>query len=237
VSASADLLADLGSAERPVLRRACELLRERFEQEPELRPALLERLRGDDPLARFGAAHVLFHSERPGLRLLPALLASLELPDGDLRWQAAQMLAVLGRLQGEVLPVLVHEARTSEVALRRRMALYALRELGPERAEVESALLDALDDPDPEVRRAGLACLAKLAAPSHRALSRALAVARKDPDPRMRRIAVVLLPGLVRPFPGERAEVEAVVDELARDPDPSLLRAARAAAAQLRGHG
>ena len=91
-----ELLADLASRERPVLRRACEELAARLGQEPELRPELLERLRGDDPRARFGAAHVLFHAERPALRLLPALLASLELPDGDLRWQAAQMLAVLG---------------------------------------------------------------------------------------------------------------------------------------------
>jgi HEAT repeat protein len=229
------LLDDLASPERPVLKRACDALAARLAGEPGLRPALLERLRGSDPIARFGAAHVLFHAERPSLRLLPALLASLDLPDGDLRWQAAQMLAVLGRMQGEVLPVLVHEARNAESATRRRMALFALRELAPESEEVEATLLAALEDADGDVRRAALSCLAKLAAPSRASLERALAAARSDPDPRMRRIAVVLLPGLVRAFPEERLQVKALVEALAHEPDPSLVRAARAAAVQLAG--
>jgi hypothetical protein len=233
VSDTALLLADLGSAERPVLRRACDELAARFPTQPGLRAELLVRLRGADRRLRFGAAHVLFHAERPSLRLLPALLESLELPESDLRWQAAQMLAVLGRLQAEVLPVLLHEARGPASAVRRRMALYALRELGPEHAEVESAFLAALDDPDAEVRRAALTCLAKVPAPSAALLGRALALARADADPRMRRIAAVLLPGLARAFPGARAELEALLAELVRDPDASLQRAARAAALQL----
>ena len=237
MSGSDALIADLGSSERARLRRACETLAARFRDEPALRPALLERLRGGDALARFGAAHVLFHAERPSLRLLPALLESLELADGDLRWQAAQLLTVLGRMQGEVLPVLAHEARSAASAVRRRMALYALRELGPEHAEVENAFLAALDDRDPEVRRAGLACLAKLASPSQPVLERALAVARADRDPRMRRIAAVLLPGLARAFPEARGEIESVIAELSRDADPTLQRAARAAAVQLAGAG
>jgi hypothetical protein len=229
----AELLADLGKLERASLRRACEQLVARLAEEPELRPALLECLRGADPVARFGAAHVLFHAERPSLRLLPALLASLELPDGDLRWQAAQMLAVLGRLQSEVLPVLAHEARAAAHPVRRRMALYALGELGPEREEVETTLLAGLSDPDAEARRAALACLAKLLAPSSAALERALEIARADADPRMRRIATVLLPGLVRGYPAQRAEVETLIASLLDGTDPSLVRAARAAAAQL----
>ena len=78
-----------------------------------------ELLRAPEPLARFAAAWVLFHAERPSLRLLPALLESLELPDGDLRWQAAQMLAALGRMQSEVLP---GAARATRAARRRRCA-------------------------------------------------------------------------------------------------------------------
>jgi HEAT repeat protein len=220
-----------------VLRRACDELARRIREEPELRPALLEQLRSADPIARFGAAHVFFHGERPSLRLLPALLASLELPDGDLRWQAAQMLAVLGRLQGEVLPVLVHEARHSESAMRRRMSLFALRELGPEREEVEGAMLGALSDADPDVQRAGLACLAKLSAPSVETLDRVHGIAREHADPKMRRIAVVILPPLLAAAPERRDAVERTVEALAREGDPSLRRAALAAAAQLRANG
>lgn len=230
-------IAELGSSDKAVLRRACDELARCIREQPELRPALLERLRGSDPLARFAAAHVLFHGERPSLRLLPALLESLELPDGDLRWQAAQMLAVLGRLQDEVLPVLIHEARHSAHPLRRRMAVYALRELGPEREDVEGALLGALDDADAEVQRAGLACLAKLSAPSVRALACVHAIAREHADPRMRRIAIVVLPALLSAAPEQREAIERTVEALAREADPLLRRAAIAAAVQLRGNG
>ncbi|MFI5315875.1 MAG: hypothetical protein ACHQ6T_09245 [Myxococcota bacterium] len=228
------LLDRLGSADRAEQRRACDEAAARIGSEPGLRDALRELLRSEKPLARFGAAFVLFHAERPTLRLLPALLEALELADGDARWQAAQMLAALGRLHGEVLPVLLVEARSARSASRRRMSLYALRELAPERSETGDVLLGALGDPDGHVRRAALSCFAKLSDPARTLAERALALARGgDPDPRMARIATVILPDLIRFHPDLRADAAQLLESLRRAPDPSLARAALAARQRL----
>ncbi|HTO53439.1 MAG TPA: hypothetical protein VMR50_08640 [Myxococcota bacterium] len=228
------LLERLASEDRAEQRRACDEAAQRIAREPALRDALRERLRDPRPMVRFAAAFVLFHAERPSLRLLPALLESLELGDGDARWQAAQMLAVLGRMHGEVLPVLLAEARAAGVPLRRRMALYALRELAPEQTETAQVFLAALDDLDGHVRRAALSCFAKLSDPPRALAERALALARgSDPDPRMARIAAVILPDLVRFHPELRLEVGALLDSLEHADDPSLARAALAARQRL----
>ncbi len=229
----AALLEQLDSEDRAAQRVACDSLTARLRERPELRDALLSRLRDDNRLVRFTAAFVLFHAERPTLRLLPALLDALECADADIRWQATQMLATLGRMQGEVLPVLLHEAQHAQSPLRRRMALYALRELAPERAETAVACASALKDPAHEVRRAALTCFGKLSAPGRESVDDALAIAWDDPDPRMRRLAAVVLPNLVRIHPEARPKVSEIIRKLRSSKDPSLAHAATAAAARL----
>jgi HEAT repeat protein len=236
MSDSSALLARLGSNDRAEQRRACDEAAERVRAEPGLRDQLRELLADPRPLARFAAAFVLFHAERPTLRLLPALLESLELADGDVRWQAAQMLAALGRLHGEVLPVLLADARAARATTRRRMALYALRELAPEREETAAVFLGALEDSDGDVRRAALSCFAKLSDPPRALAERALRLAGgADPDPRMARIAAVILPDLVRFHPELAEETARLLDSLERASDPSLARAALAARQRLSG--
>jgi HEAT repeat protein len=229
-----ELLQKLGSPSRAIQRAACDEVRARLRTEPDLREALHLLLRGENSLARFSAAWVLFQSERPTLRLLPALLAALELADGDLRWQAAQMLTALGRLQSEVLPVLLHEAGAAVSAARRRMAIFVLRELAPERAETGAVYLRALEDPDADVRRAALSCFAKLTDPDRTLALRTLCLARgADPDPRMARIATVVLPELARFHPDLCEEIRAALAALESSPDPALVRGARVARQRL----
>jgi HEAT repeat protein len=233
-SSLASLLERLGSSDRSEQRRACDEAAVRITAEPALRDSLRETLRAPNPLARFAAAFVLFHAERPTLRLLPSLLEALELGDGDARWQAVQMLAVLGRLHGEVLPVLLAEARASASPVRRRMSLFALRELAPERNETGDVFLAAVDDADGHVRRAALSSFAKLSDPGRVLVERALDLARgADPDPRMARIAAVILPDLIRFHPELRADAARLLDSLERASDPSLARAALAARQRL----
>ena len=50
----------------------------------------------------------------PKMKLLPVLLDALEHPDGSRRWSAAKIVVELGRLEGEVLPVLLHFAEGRE---------------------------------------------------------------------------------------------------------------------------
>ena len=102
-----DLLSALRSSDREVQRPACDALVPRVTEDADTRDAVTALLRDAHPETRFAAAFVLFHA-RPTLRILPALLEALELADGDRRWQAAQMLAALGRLQTEVFPVVLH---------------------------------------------------------------------------------------------------------------------------------
>jgi HEAT repeat protein len=230
-----ELLERLGSLARATQRGACEEALPLVRSDPVVRDAVRGLLRAESPIARFSAAWLLFQSERPTLRLLPALLESLELRDGDLRWQAAQMLTALGRLQAEVLPVVLHDANAAVSPARRRMAIFVLRELAPERPETGTAYLRALDDPDGDVRRAALSCFAKLTDPERALALRAIALARgADPDPRMARIATVVLPALARFHPDLRDDVSAALAELERASDPSLARGAQAARERLR---
>ncbi len=229
-----ELFQRMGSPSRAIQRAACDEALVRLRSEPPLRDSLRLLLRDENALARFAAAWVLFQGERPTLRLLPALLDALELADGDLRWQAAQMLAALGRLQSEVLPVLLHEADAASSAARRRMAIFVLRELAPERTETGAVFLRALDDPDADVRRAALSCFAKLTDPDKALAVRALGLARgADSDPRMARIATVVLPELARFHPDLCQEIRAALTALESSSDPSLVRGAKVARQRL----
>lgn len=228
-----ELLERLAAPERATRRAACEEAVARLPGEPALRDAVHRLLLDGEPTARFAAAFVSFHAERPTLRLLPALLGALELEDGDARWSAVQMLTDLGRLQPEVLPVLLHEARSAAHVRRRRMGIYALRELAAEHGDTEVVFLAALEDDDAEVRRAALSSIGKLAEPGRNCLERVVAIAREDRDPRMRRIASVLLPELTQHHPEAQPGVRALLGDLATGTDPMLARVAVAARARL----
>ena len=117
------------------------------------------------------------------------------------------------------------------------MALFALRELGPERPETHAVFVAALDDPDPEARRAALSGFAKLQEPDRSAAERVLSIVRADPDARMRRIAAAVVPEVVNDHPEVRAEARRLLRELLTSSDPSLGRAARAALDRLPTEG
>lgn len=231
------LIEQLGSTDRSTQRQACDELARRIGQDPKLRDALIVALREGNPRARFASAFVLFGAERPTLRLLPALLDALKITDGDIRWQATHMLSTLGRLHEEVFPVLLHEAQGAQSPLQRRMALYALRELAPERPETALACAAALDDPSVPVRLAALTCFGKLTDSGRPALDRILAIATHDPDPRMQGLATVALPNLTASHPDALPAVEEALRRLARSDHTSVARAATAARMRLDADG
>jgi HEAT repeat protein len=229
------LVERLSSEDRATQRSACHEAIERVREEPELLREIVAVLQEGTPHARFGAALVLFRSDQRSLRLLPALLEALELEDGDLRWSATHMLTMLGRMQGEVLPVLLHEAQHAGSARRRRMAVYVLRELAPERPGTGMTLLACLDDVDTEVRRAALSSLAKVIEPDSSCVDRVLGILSDDPDPSMRRIAAVVVPGLVVHHPESRDAAHTTLSSAAKAADVGLRRAAEAALSRLPG--
>jgi hypothetical protein len=175
---------------------------------------------------------VLFRARRPNLRLLPALLGALELADGDRRWEAAQMLVQLGRIDASVATVLRHEIAQASAPERRRMAIFALRELAPEDAQTRTALLLALSDPDAAVQRASLASLVKLDDPERECLERALALLREPGDLRTRQLASAVAAQLLAQHPDARDSVRTALEAAASGPE-SLARAARLALGKL----
>jgi hypothetical protein len=215
-----------------VQRSACEAAVAQARKDPELGAALVELLRGGSAHQRFAAAWVLFRARRPNLRLLPALLSSLELADGDRRWEAAQMLVQLGRIDASVATVLRHEIAQASAPDRRRMAIFALRELAPEDAQTRAALLRALDDPDGAVQRASLASLVKVDDPERECLDRALALLNEAGDLRTRQLASAVAVQLLARHPDARDAVRTALEAASAGPE-SLARAARLALARL----
>ena len=237
-STSPTWVRDLSSPERRTQRVACEEALSALRANPTAtRAQLLERLQEGDARERFAVAYVLSVFEGPSVRLLGALVSALALPDGDIRWQAAELLAELGRAAPDAATALLHLAERADDPVQRRMALYTLRELGPEREDVAALSERALDDPDEEVRRAALVCFGKLLAPSQSSVRRTLAIAARDRDPRMRRLAAAVLPHLLRHHPDVLAEARTVLRTLISSRDAPLARAARGALEELASAG
>jgi HEAT repeat protein len=183
----------LGDPSKAVARAASDALVAIAREAGGAEDVLRETLHGSSPAARWGAAFTLARLGPPGPRLLPALVEALGHGDGDVRWAASRILVDVGRLHGEVLPLLVGLVRAGESAEVRRMAAHALRSLAPDRHEAAQALLEASRDPDLPLRRAALTALASLEAPPAAVGRRLLEVLRGDPDPPSRRLAALAI--------------------------------------------
>jgi hypothetical protein len=218
----------LATHDRARQRAACDAVVARLPHAPEMLADVRAMLRQDDLVQRFAAAHILFRAQGPHLRLLPALLASLALRDGDRRFAAAHMLVQLGAMEPAVEVALRHDARHASEPARRRMAVFALRELAPHARETEAICLVALADPDLSVQRAALASLAKLADPSGAALERALGILDAHPDGQMQMLATAVVTQLASHHPTEAARIGEALAHAASAAGP-LARAAQQA--------
>jgi len=239
-SASAVFLIDalgeaLGDPVKAVSRAASDALAEIGVRIGGVEDAIRVALRSDVPARRWGAAFTAARLEPPGPGLLPPLVEAMGSADGDVRWAAARLIVAIGRLHGEVLPLLLELARSGEPALLRRMASFALRELAPDRAETAEALAAASRDSDLQVRRAALTAMAALIAPPPRVASRLLEAIGQDDDDASRRLAALALGEIGAANPG--ALPPALLHQLRehehRCEDPDLRRALRRALSRL----
>jgi HEAT repeat protein len=190
-------------------------------------PVLEQALQGTGARERWGAAFALSRAGELPANALPAVLEALGSDDGDVRWAAAGIIVRVKDRAGAIAALrhLVDEAD----AVRRRMALYCLRDLGDRSAEVERSIVVALGDPAWEVRLAAVSALAHLAPDPVTAAHHLLEALRAD-DSRVRRAAAIALGTL-----GERSPaVVTGLEAAARSDDPSLARAATAALGRLR---
>jgi HEAT repeat protein len=235
-----DALADaLGDPEPAVMRAASDALVEIERDAPSVRSALSRALHSDDAARRWGAASTWARIEPPPIKLLPVLVETLGFPEGHARWAAARLLVSMGRLHGEVLPVLVALTREGERPHARRMAVYALRELAPDAPETARALLEAARDSDLQLRRAALTSLASVLDPPRAVISHLIEILEADADGPSRRIAATSLGELgASAASGLPPEAHAALERAEHDrEDPLLRRGAVRALGRAARHG
>ena len=223
----------LGDPVKAVARAATDTL-VKLGQEHDVMPALREALRDADPLRRLDAALALARLAPPHMRLVPALVEGLGVDDAKRRWWATRLLVETGRLEPEVLPLLLGLSRGDERPVVRRMARHALRELSRDDADAARALVEATRDPDVAARRAGYAALAAVLAPEPEVVARLTDALGREPDPGSRRIASVALGALAsRDASVIPEETVRALETACQSPDESLQRGARRALAVL----
>jgi len=229
------LAAALGDPEKAVARAASDALVEIATRIGGVDRAIREALHSDVPGRRWGAAFTAARIEPPGPRLLPSVVEALGSADGDVRWAAARLIVEIGRLHGEVLPLLLAMVGSAERAIQRRMATFALRELAPDRIEAAEALLAATRDADLQVRRAALTAMASLTAPAPGIAARLLEAIREDDDAPSRRLAALSLGeiGHADPRAISPEAIHQLRDQEQRCQDPDLRRAIQRALARI----
>ena len=153
-------------------------------------------LRSDESSRRWHAVLVSSRIEPPTPRLLPPTIEALASDDSEVRWTAARLLVEAGRVNPEVLPLVIGLVRDGESPRTRCMSAYCVRELAPEQPESTRALLDATRDTEVQVRRAALTALAGLTDPAPIVFDRLAEVMDESSDPGSRRIAAHALGAL-----------------------------------------
>ncbi len=224
-SVSPETLADLFSVEDRAARRSVveRIVADEGHEPGRHLDALRRILANPNPLVRWTGAYVMARIDVYDAHAASVFCEALSSSDPDRRWASARMLARLGLKQpASVRRELVTAARCDH-PVARRMALYALREMGADGEEIVSLVEDAVRASSTLERLAALSLLASLEDCSDRAASIALSLVQSDPEVRVRRAAAVAL-GKV----GNRGKT--IIDTLSRaaanDFDKSLARAA-----------
>ena len=193
---------------------------------------LLDLLDAPDAATRWPAAYALGLIDGAlDLRAGPALMEALGSHDGDVRWAALDLIVRLGRqfpdaVQGGLLAL-----QANADANRRKMSLYALRNLGLRDSEVIAAIRHASRSADRHVRLAALAFIRESAGAMPDCVDIVLDCLESDPDEGVRRAAAGIL-GYLR----DRSErVLKRLRKAAQAPhDASLRKAARQTLARLK---
>ncbi len=184
--------------------------------------ALSPALRSDDPRHRLEAAWAWARLEPPPVKLLPAVVSGLEHARGDARWRAARLLVELGRIHGEVAPVVIGLAAPSRPPEVRRIALTALRELAPGTPETLLVHLEACRDTDVGLVRLALTGLAGLRQDTPEVWAQLGSALTKHEDPICRRTAATAIATLGHPPEAVRDALR----EATSDADASVRSAA-----------
>jgi HEAT repeat protein len=225
------LIENLASESKTVARHAAGAIATLGRSNPAIVTLLLDLLGASDATTRWTAAYALGLIDGAlDLRAGPALIEALASNDGDVRWAALDLIVRLGRRFPDAI-------RASLLALqpddtnRRKMSLYALRDLGLRDSDVLAAIRDASASTDRHVRFAALAFIRESAGTMPGCVDIVLGCLDSDPDEGVRRAAAGIL-GYLQ----DRSErVLTRLHEAAVAPhDASLRKAARQTLARLK---
>jgi HEAT repeat protein len=226
----------LGDPVKAVALAASDALARLAQEIDGVEPVVRLALRSDDASCRWHAALTSARIEPPTPRLLPPIVEALASCEGDVRWMAARLLVDTGRVNPEVLPLVVGLVTGGESADVRRMATHCVRELGPERPESTRALLEGTRDPDRSVRHAALTALAGLTDPSREVFDRLMEVIADTSDAPIRKMAAYSLGALAREHADAlpKASIAALRQIAKADPDFDLRSVAERTLERLR---
>jgi len=221
----ARLLASLDHPDKKILREAVDTLITLAPDAPEVRVEVEEAMARAPAYKRWPMAYVLAQIAPPSDACLTALEGGLDAPDPDIRWAIVVLFAGLARQQsGETRERLASLANAG-TATQRRMAVYALRDIGAQDAITEHALITALGDSDPLVRIAALTSLKAFPETARAAFTEVQRMLESDADARVRAAAAVALVQSGGPM----AEIRGALEGSALGGDPTVVRAVRAA--------
>ncbi len=221
----ARLLASLDHPDKKIIRDAVDALVALARDAPDLRAAVEAAMARAPSYKRWPMAYVLAQVAPPSEACFAALESGLDAPDPDIRWAIVVLFATLAREHGgETQPRLAALAR-SGTATQRRMAVYALRDIGGRDELTQNTVIAALGDGDPLVRIAALTSLKAFPETARAAIADLQRMLESDPDARVRASAAVAL----AQSGGPMAEIRGALEGSALGGDPTVVRAARAA--------
>jgi HEAT repeat protein len=219
----AQLVRLLGHSDKKIIRQSVDALVALAGNTPELRHEVTTAMTRAPVDKRWPMAYVLAQIAPLDNLSFDALKEALDTPDPDIRWAIVVLLVRLAKERGgNVVECLVALAG-SGTATQRRMAMYALRDIGAQDDASQQAIRDALGDADPMVRVAALSSLKAFPELARSAVAEILRMLADDPDARVRATAAMALAqsGVEAP------EVREALERAAGGNDPVVCKAAR----------
>ena len=194
----ATLIADLEKSDKPTLRKAVDALIGIAAGDPQIGLTLSELLTDPSRKNRWPIAYILASLSLPARASVQVLIETLDHRDPDIRWAVVLILIRLAKTDRQVLGLLI-ELASKGTANQRRMAIYALRDVGLSDEASVRTLLSALGDPDPTVRVAAVTSLKMRPQLDQDGKTKLLELFLKDQDQRVRNTAAVTLAQLGAP--------------------------------------
>lgn len=221
----ARLIASLDHPDKKIVREAVDALVALAPDAPEVRAEVEEAMARAPAYKRWTMAYVLAQIAPPSDACFAALEGGLDAPDPDIRWAIVVLFAALARRQSGATQERLASLANAGTATQRRMAVYALRDIGAKDAVTEQAIIAALGDSDPLVRIAALTSLKAFPETARAAVGGMQRMLESDDDARVRAAAAVALAQSGAPM----AEIRGALEGSALGGDPTVVRAVRAA--------